>query len=124
MLHLEDTMAWSKATRAKYLRLEEPLESDLTDVEWYRLAPPLPTPSWMSHPRQMDRREVVNAQQYRLMTGRQWRALSLCIPTYSTVRYYGRRSFAPAGGDRRGRLNSDSICQWHRAMNSRGRVRC
>lgn len=81
-------MAWTETARAKYRRPSRRFESDLTDVEWARLAPLLPVPSRTGRPRQVDLREVVNALLYQLMTGCQWRALPPCFPKPSTVRYY------------------------------------
>ena len=81
-------MAWTKAARAKYRRGGRRFESDLTDAEWARVAPLLPAPSSTGRPREVDLREVVNALQYQLMTGCQWRALPPCFPAASTVRYY------------------------------------
>ena len=80
-------MAWSKAARAKYKRSTERFESDLTDAEWNRLAPLLPAPSRINHPRQADLREVVNALLYQLMTGCQWRALPPHVLKPLTVRH-------------------------------------
>ena len=81
-------MAWTETARAKYRRRSRRFESDLTDAEWARLLPLLPTPSRTGRPRQVDLREVVNALLYQLMTGCQWRALPPCFPKPSTVRYY------------------------------------
>ena len=81
-------MAWTETARAKYRRSTERFESDLTDAEWARLLPLLPSRSRLGRPRQVDLREVVNALLYQLMTGCQWRALPPCFPKPSTVRYY------------------------------------
>ena len=81
-------MAWTKAAQAKYKRDSHRYESDLTDAEWARLEPLLPGPAATGRPREVNLRDVVNAIQYQLATGCQWRALPDCFPNASTVRYY------------------------------------
>ena len=70
-------MAWTKAAQAKYKRDSHRYESDLTDAEWARLEPLLPGPAATGRPREVDLREVVNAIQYQLTTGCQWRVTRL-----------------------------------------------
>ncbi len=81
-------MAWTETARARYSRVSQRFESDLTDVEWRWLLPLLPLPSRTGRPRQVAPREVVNVLLYQLMTGCQWWALPPCFPRSSTVRYH------------------------------------
>ncbi len=78
-------MAWSETTREKYRRISERYESDLTDGEWALVKPLLPPPPGLGRPRSTDLREVLDAIQYMLATGCQWRAVPRCSAPFATV---------------------------------------
>lgn len=59
--------------------------SDLTDAQWKLMENLLPAPSHRGHPREVDRREVVNAILYVNRTGCQWRAVPHDFPHWKTV---------------------------------------
>jgi putative transposase len=81
-------MSWTEITRPKYRRDDLRYASDLTDAEWQIIAPFMPERSLLGRPRTVDLRMVVNAIQYILMTGCQWRALPKEFPPRSTVQGY------------------------------------
>jgi putative transposase len=64
--------------------------SDLTDDEWVLLEPLLARVrhDGRGRPRQVDRREVLNAIFYILRTGCQWRYLPEGFPNWNTVYWY------------------------------------
>ena len=64
--------------------------SDLTDAQWARLAPLLPSAKPGGRPRTVDLREVVNGIVYRLREGCTWRALPHDLPPWGTVHTYFR----------------------------------
>ena len=78
-------MPWNETTKTEYTRPRDRFESDLTDEEWNLVEPCLPPPSKRGRPRKTDLREVVNAIQYMLATGCQWRAIPPCFPPVTTV---------------------------------------
>jgi putative transposase len=63
----------------------ESYPSDLTDAQWTWIEPLLPAPSHLGRPRELDRREVINAILYVNRTGCQWRALPHDFPRWKTV---------------------------------------
>jgi len=71
----------AKPSRPRY-------RSDLTDAQWFLLAPLLPPPVPAGAPRTTDLREVVNAILYRLHNGCAWHALPHDFPPEGTVRDY------------------------------------
>ena len=81
-------MSWNKTAQATYKRNGERFETDLTDGEWELIEPLLPPSSRMGRQRTTDLREVVNAIQYMLATGCQWRAIPKCFPPFTTVQNY------------------------------------
>jgi len=81
-------MAWDETTQEDYRRNTERYESDLTDTEWEVIEPPVPPPSPPGRRRITDLREVLNAIQYMLATGCQWRAIPKCFPPFTTVQDY------------------------------------
>ncbi len=81
-------MSWNKAAQETYKRNGERFETDLTDGEWALIEPLLPPPSRMGRQRTTDLREVINAIQYMLGTGCQWRAIPPCFPPFTTVQNY------------------------------------
>ena len=81
-------MAWYKTAQKQYKRGRTRYETDLTDAEWGLLKPLLPPPTPRGRPRKTDLREALNAIQYILGTGCQWRAVPPCIPPFTTVQNY------------------------------------
>jgi transposase len=68
-------------TRARY-------PTDLTDGQWRRLEPLVPSPKPGGRPRSVDEREIVNAILYVLRNGVVWRALPHDFPPWQTVYHY------------------------------------
>lgn len=81
-------MSWNEATHEQYSRSRARYESDVTDEEWEVITPLLCEPSALGRPRTTDLREVLDAIQYMLATGCQWRALPKCFPQFTTVQNY------------------------------------
>ena len=70
----------------------KPYPSDLTDVEWTKLKPLLPTEqNRIGSPREVELREVVNALMYVVDNGIKWRAMPHDLPAWQTVYGYFRR---------------------------------
>src|SRR5918993_1989412 len=65
--------------------------SDLSDAEWTRLQPYLPTPKAEGRPRTHSLRDVLDAIFYVLKSGCHWRLLPHDFPPWSTVYYHFRR---------------------------------
>jgi transposase len=84
----ENTVVWTKITRAQYRRKDMRYESDTTDGEWLVMKPLLPPASALGRPRETDMRALVNAILYIASTGCQWRQLPKEFPPYSTVQGY------------------------------------
>jgi putative transposase len=59
--------------------------SDLTDEQWQLIRPLLPPPSRVGRPREVCRRQVINAILYVNRTGCQWRQLPRDFPKWRTV---------------------------------------
>ncbi len=78
-------MPWNETTRQQYTRASDRFETDLTDAEWQLVEPLLPPPSKMGRPRSTCLRGVMNAIQYMLATGCQWRAIPPCFPPFTTI---------------------------------------
>jgi putative transposase len=70
--------------------------SDLSDAEWTRLQPCLPTPKAEGRPRTHSLRDVLDAIFYVLKSGCHWRLLPHDFPHWSTV-YYHFRKFRLSG---------------------------
>jgi len=68
-----------------------PYPSSLTHAEWAVLEPLLPAPASVGRKRSIDRRAIVDALLYRLVTGCQWRQLPSDVPGWSTVHQTYRR---------------------------------
>jgi putative transposase len=68
-----------------------PYPSDLTERQWRRLEPHLPTAKPGGRPRSADLREVLNAILYVLRNGIIWRALPHDFPPWPTVYWYFRQ---------------------------------
>ncbi len=64
--------------------------SDLTDAQWARLEPLLPTVRPGGRPRAHPLREVIDALRYVLRGGIAWRALPHDSPPWQTVYHYFR----------------------------------
>jgi putative transposase len=65
-------------------------DTDLTDEEWAELRPLLPAARRGGRKRSADLREIMNAIQYWLKTGCQWRLLPHEFPPWQTVYMYFR----------------------------------
>jgi putative transposase len=63
----------------------------LTDAQWEKLAPLLPSPKPSGHPRTVDLREVINGIGYVLRGGIPWRMLPHDLPPWGTVWWYFRQ---------------------------------
>jgi len=59
--------------------------SDLTDEEWARMAPLMPTPGRTGRPREVEFREVINAVRYLVRSGCGWRMLPAHFGRWRTV---------------------------------------
>ena len=59
--------------------------TDLTDAQWEMIDGLLPPPASRGRPREVSRRDVVNAVLYVNRTGCQWRALPHDFPHWKTV---------------------------------------
>lgn len=64
--------------------------SDLTDAQWGRLEPLLPTTRPGGRPRAHPLREIIDALRYVLRGGIAWRALPHDYPPWQTVYHYFR----------------------------------
>jgi putative transposase len=64
--------------------------SDMTDAQWQRLAPLVPSAKPGGRPRSVDIRAVVDAIFSRTKTGGQWRQMPRDFPPWSTVAGYYR----------------------------------
>ncbi len=78
-------MPWNATTQDQYRRPMDRFETDVTDAERAVIEPLLPPPSRLGRPRTLDVREVVNALQFILGTGCQWRSLPKCCPPFASV---------------------------------------
>jgi putative transposase len=65
--------------------------TDLSDAQWIRLQPYLPTPKAEERPRTHSLRDVLDAIFYVLKSGCHWRLLPHDFPPWSTVYYHFRR---------------------------------
>lgn len=65
--------------------------TDLTDEEWGRITPLLPTPAKLGRKRGVDLREVLNAIRYMTRSGGGWRMLPKDFPPWQTVYWWFRR---------------------------------
>jgi len=66
----------------------KPYPTDLTDAQWDLLAPIVPEPKAGPQEVIYSRREIVNAIQYVIRTGCQWRMLPHDLPPYRIVFHY------------------------------------
>jgi len=65
---------WTPQNRKRYDRRQLRYPSDLTDDEWWHVAPLIPPAKRGGNKRSVDVREVMNGIMYILSTGCQWRA--------------------------------------------------
>ena len=78
----------NQAAWKKYRRTNNHMQCNLTESEWELIEPLLPGQGRMGRPRKTDLRRIVDAIQYLLGTGCQWRALPDTYPPFSTVQNY------------------------------------
>ena len=79
-------MTWTQAHRATHRQAGKGLPSDLTDEQWQRLEPLIPSAKLGGRPRKTDMRAAMNAIFYLLRTGCPWRYLPRgAFPPRSTV---------------------------------------
>lgn len=77
---------WTETDRATYRQAGDRLPSDLTDAEWERLGPLIPSAKPGGRPRKTEMRSAMNAIFYLLRTGCPWRYLPRgAFPPRSTV---------------------------------------
>src|SRR6516162_4931128 len=63
---------WTQQSRGRMAQIAKKTKrypSDLTDEEWERIAPLMPTPGRRGRPREVDFREVINAVRYLVRSG-------------------------------------------------------
>ena len=72
------------------LTQRQPYPTDLSDVEWQRIEPYLPTPKSGGRPRKHSLREILNAIFYIVRSGCTWRMLPHDLPPWKTVYHYFR----------------------------------
>ncbi|MGJ0621060.1 MAG: IS5 family transposase [Methylocystis sp.] len=85
---------WTRETRGRMAAIERKTKrypTDLTDEEWVRLAPFLPTPAKRGRKPEVDLREVLNAIRYMTRSGGGWRMLPKDFPPWQTVYWWFRR---------------------------------
>ena len=81
-------MPWTETTRLKYSRGQLRYASDTTGEEWALIAPYMPPPRPLGHPRTTNLRLFVDAVFYVAAPDRRWRTLPKDFPPYSTVQNY------------------------------------
>jgi putative transposase len=85
---------WTRANRAKMAAIEQKTQrypTDLTDEEWERIQPFLPSPARRGRKPGVDLREVLNAIRYIARAGCGWRMLPKDFPPWQTVYWWFRR---------------------------------
>ena len=85
---------WTRANRAKMAAIEKKTKrypTDLTDEEWERVEPFLPSPARRGRKPSVDPREVLNAIRYIARAGCGWRMLPKDFPPWQTVYWWFRR---------------------------------
>ena len=65
--------------------------SDLSDAEWEKIAPLLPSEKALGNKRSVNFRDVINAVFYRADNGIKWRAMPADFPARETVYGYYRK---------------------------------
>jgi putative transposase len=71
--------------KGRGMNTRQPYPTDLTDAQWERLEPLLPTPGTDCRPREITVREILNAYWYLLRAGCSWRMLPHDFPKWKTV---------------------------------------
>jgi putative transposase len=69
----------------------KPYPSDLTDDQWWLIAPLLPEAKPGGRPRDVDLREVLNGVFYVVKGGIPWRSMPHDLPPWGTVHFYYRQ---------------------------------
>jgi putative transposase len=85
---------WTPATRGRMAEIEKKTKrypTDLTDEEWVRIEPFLPSLAKSGRPVETDLREVLNAIRYLARSGGGWRMLPKDFPPWQTVYWWFRR---------------------------------
>src|SRR5208283_3336563 len=85
---------WTRANRGRMADIEKKTKrypTDLTDEEWERIAPFLPSPARRGRKIGVDLREVLNAIRYIARAGCGWRMLPKDFPPWQTVYWWFRR---------------------------------
>src|ERR687892_1273864 len=70
--------------------MRKPYPTDLSDAEWERIEPHLPTPKAPGRPRVHSLREILNAIYYIVRSGCAWRLLPHEFPPWKTIHHYFR----------------------------------
>jgi transposase len=79
---------WTPESRGRMAAIAKKTKrypSDLTDEEWARMAPLMPTPGRTGRPREVEFREVINAVRYLVRSGCGWRMLPAHFGRWRTV---------------------------------------
>lgn len=85
---------WAAESRGRMARIEKTTKrypSDLTDVEWVKVAPLLPPQARRGRRRAVDLREILNAIRYMVRSGCEWRMLPVHFPPWQMVYWWFRR---------------------------------
>src|ERR1700692_3052622 len=85
---------WTPANRGRMAEIEKKTKrypSYLTDEEWERVSPLLPTPAKKGRKPDVDLREVLNAIRYMARSGGGWRMLPRDFPPWQPVYWWFRR---------------------------------
>src|SRR3954471_1342051 len=77
---MEPLPMWTTGNRARYDRSMLRYASDLTDAEWWLIAPLIPPAKRGGNKRTVEIRAVVDGLMYVLSTGCQWRGLPTDLP--------------------------------------------
>jgi putative transposase len=84
---------WTPKTRGRMAEIRKKLKrypTDMTEEDWWVIAPLLPQPAKRGRPRKTDLREVVNAIRYLVRTGCGWEMLPSDFPPWQTVYWWFR----------------------------------
>jgi transposase len=76
---------WRPTTRQQHSRTVTRYQTDLTDAEWFVIAPYLPKPCAMGRPREWPMREIINGIFYVMRAGCSWRLLANDLPPWGTI---------------------------------------